>query len=93
MQIMIECFAEKNRISSVFGNPRINLPAFDAFVFMNSPLWVIFYVMPQVHLSSFLLAASSCNMYTKTFTGIDGAGKRLADEVSLGMTSLHTSCL
>lgn len=33
-------------------------------------------------------AASSCNMYTKTFTGIDGAGKRLAQEVSLG-GSLH----
>ncbi|XP_047950290.1 uncharacterized protein LOC125195998 isoform X3 [Salvia hispanica] len=29
----------------------------------------------------FLIYASSCNMYTKTFTGIDGAGKRLADEV------------
>ncbi|XP_048447122.1 uncharacterized protein LOC103944240 isoform X2 [Pyrus x bretschneideri] len=25
--------------------------------------------------------ASSCNTYTKTFSGIDGAGKRLADEV------------
>ncbi|KAL0305640.1 UNVERIFIED_CONTAM: putative lipase [Sesamum radiatum] len=29
----------------------------------------------------FLIHASSCNTYTKTFTGIDGAGKRLADEV------------
>ncbi|KAL3820298.1 hypothetical protein ACJIZ3_006203 [Penstemon smallii] len=29
----------------------------------------------------FLIHASSCNSYTKTFTGIDGAGKRLADEV------------
>ncbi|CAI9109081.1 OLC1v1008822C1 [Oldenlandia corymbosa var. corymbosa] len=29
----------------------------------------------------FLLYASSSNSYTKTFTGIDGAGKRLADEV------------
>lgn len=28
-------------------------------------------------------AASSSNTYTKTFAGIDGAGKRLADEVSL----------
>jgi hypothetical protein len=27
-------------------------------------------------------AVSSSNTYTKTFTGIDGAGKRLADEVS-----------
>lgn len=27
-------------------------------------------------------AVSSSNSYTKTFTGIDGAGKRLADEVS-----------
>ncbi|THG16635.1 hypothetical protein TEA_022820 [Camellia sinensis var. sinensis] len=26
-------------------------------------------------------AASSCNSYTKTFAGIDGAGKRLADEI------------
>ncbi|XP_031129926.1 putative lipase YDR444W [Ipomoea triloba] len=31
----------------------------------------------------FLIYASSCNTYTKTFTGIDGAGKRLADEVRL----------
>lgn len=30
-------------------------------------------------------------MYSKTFTGIDDAGKRLADEVSLGMMCLHTS--
>ncbi|XVE88196.1 hypothetical protein DITRI_Ditri19aG0049400 [Diplodiscus trichospermus] len=30
---------------------------------------------------SFLIYASSCNTYTKTFTGVDGAGKRLADEV------------
>lgn len=29
----------------------------------------------------FLIYASSCNTYTKTFSGIDGAGKRLADEV------------
>ncbi|KAL6546513.1 hypothetical protein OROMI_022234 [Orobanche minor] len=29
----------------------------------------------------FLIYASSCNMYAKTFTGIDDAGKRLADEV------------
>lgn len=28
-------------------------------------------------------AASSCNTFTKTFAGIDGAGKRLADEVSI----------
>lgn len=28
-------------------------------------------------------AVSSTNAYTKTFTGIDEAGKRLADEVSL----------
>ncbi|KAJ8616473.1 hypothetical protein MRB53_035845 [Persea americana] len=31
--------------------------------------------------SNFLIYASSSNTYTKTFTGIDGAGKRLADEV------------
>ncbi|KAL2524253.1 Hydrolase-like protein family [Abeliophyllum distichum] len=30
---------------------------------------------------TFLIYASSCNTYTKTFTGIDGAGKRLAEEV------------
>ncbi|PWA80694.1 hydrolase-like protein family [Artemisia annua] len=29
----------------------------------------------------FLIYASSCNTYSKTFSGIDGAGKRLADEV------------
>ncbi|WMV15869.1 hypothetical protein MTR67_009254 [Solanum verrucosum] len=32
---------------------------------------------------NFLIYASSCNTFTKTFTGIDGAGKRLADEVRL----------
>ncbi|VFQ60342.1 unnamed protein product [Cuscuta campestris] len=31
--------------------------------------------------SNFLIYASSCNCYTKTFNGIDGAGKRLADEI------------
>ncbi|XP_044461095.1 uncharacterized protein LOC123192569 isoform X3 [Mangifera indica] len=30
---------------------------------------------------NFLIYASSSNTYTKTFTGVDGAGKRLADEV------------
>ena len=30
-----------------------------------------------------MCAASSSNTFTKTFSGIDGAGKRLADEVSL----------
>ncbi|XP_027345327.1 uncharacterized protein LOC113857532 isoform X2 [Abrus precatorius] len=30
---------------------------------------------------NFLIYVSSSNAYTKTFTGIDGAGKRLADEV------------
>uniref|UniRef100_A0A5B7APM6 DUF676 domain-containing protein n=1 Tax=Davidia involucrata TaxID=16924 RepID=A0A5B7APM6_DAVIN len=30
---------------------------------------------------NFLIYASSCNTYTKTCAGIDGAGKRLADEV------------
>ncbi|XP_028093655.1 uncharacterized protein LOC114293732, partial [Camellia sinensis] len=30
---------------------------------------------------NFLIYASSCNSYTKTFAGIDGAGKRLADEI------------
>ncbi|KAI8567806.1 hypothetical protein RHMOL_Rhmol02G0150300 [Rhododendron molle] len=30
---------------------------------------------------NFLIYASSCNTFTKTFAGIDGAGKRLADEV------------
>ncbi|XP_055834917.1 lipid droplet phospholipase 1-like [Solanum dulcamara] len=32
---------------------------------------------------NFVIYASSCNTFTKTFTGIDGAGKRLADEVML----------
>lgn len=30
---------------------------------------------------NFLIYASSCNSFTKTFTGIEGAGERLADEV------------
>jgi hypothetical protein len=39
-------------------------------------------------------AASSSNAYTKTFTGIDEAGKRLADEVSLQVlyTNLFVQC-
>lgn len=45
----------------------------------------------QAFESCLLRAASSCNMYTKTFTGIDGAGKRLADEVSFGRESLYMS--
>nr|GMD86451.1 putative lipase YDR444W isoform X2 [Ipomoea batatas] len=32
---------------------------------------------------SFMIYASSSNAYTKTFTGIDEAGKRLADEIML----------
>ncbi|WCJ27195.1 alpha/beta-Hydrolases superfamily protein [Euphorbia peplus] len=32
--------------------------------------------------SNFLLYASASNTFTKTFSGIDGAGKRLADEVT-----------
>ncbi|XP_075090230.1 uncharacterized protein LOC107829213 isoform X2 [Nicotiana tabacum] len=32
---------------------------------------------------NFVIYASSCNTFTKTFSGIDGAGKRLADEVML----------
>ncbi|VFQ97101.1 unnamed protein product [Cuscuta campestris] len=31
----------------------------------------------------YLIYASSCNTYTKTFAGIDGAGKRLAEEIRL----------
>ncbi|XP_078431147.1 hydrolase-like protein family isoform X2 [Wolffia australiana] len=31
--------------------------------------------------SSFLIYASSCNTFIKTFNGVDGAGRRLADEV------------
>lgn len=30
---------------------------------------------------NFLIYASSCNSHTKTFAGVDGAGKRLAEEV------------
>ncbi|KAK4770811.1 hypothetical protein SAY87_031343 [Trapa incisa] len=30
---------------------------------------------------NFLIYASSCNTYIKTFNGIDGAGRRLADEI------------
>jgi hypothetical protein len=36
-----------------------------------------------------LSAASSCNTYTKTFSGIDGAGKRLADEVSADIVAKY----
>ncbi|CAH9121970.1 unnamed protein product [Cuscuta epithymum] len=32
---------------------------------------------------NYLIYASSCNTYTKTFTGIDTAGKRLAEEIML----------
>ncbi|KAK6154772.1 hypothetical protein DH2020_009020 [Rehmannia glutinosa] len=44
--------------------------------------WTYFEVELKRRLGKrFLIYASSCNTYTKTFTGIDGAGKRLADEV------------
>ncbi|XP_059280506.1 lipid droplet phospholipase 1-like [Lycium ferocissimum] len=32
---------------------------------------------------NFVMYASSCNTFTKTFTGIDGAGKRLANEIKI----------
>ncbi|KAG8385443.1 hypothetical protein BUALT_Bualt03G0045800 [Buddleja alternifolia] len=50
---------------------------------MGSPAdWTYFEAELKRRLGKkFLIHASSCNMYTKTFTGIDGAGKRLADEV------------
>ncbi|KAG9440182.1 hypothetical protein H6P81_020347 [Aristolochia fimbriata] len=41
--------------------------------------------------SNFLIYASSSNTYTKTFAGIDGAGKRLADECSTWMKRLSCS--
>lgn len=41
-----------------------------------------FYCLAEVLKSILMSAASSSNTYTKTFTGINGAGKRLADEVS-----------
>lgn len=44
--------------------------------------WTYFNVELKRRLGKkFMIYASSCNMYTKTFTGIEGAGKRLADEV------------
>lgn len=39
-----------------------------------------------------IFAASSCNSYTKTFGGIDGAGKRLADEVSTSVSFSPYMC-
>ncbi|XP_051125351.1 uncharacterized protein LOC127247526 isoform X2 [Andrographis paniculata] len=50
---------------------------------MGSPSdWTCFEAELRKRLGkNFLIYVSSCNMYTKTFTGIDGAGKRLADEV------------
>lgn len=48
------------------------MPMFDEFELTSSHLRCL---LPSI-------AASSCNMYAKTFTGIDGAGRRLADEVS-----------
>lgn len=38
-------------------------------------------------------SASSSNSYTKTFGGIDGAGKRLAEEVSFEYFSGYVCCL
>ncbi|KAL4341830.1 hypothetical protein GQ457_08G022160 [Hibiscus cannabinus] len=40
---------------------------------------------------NFLIYASSVNSHTKTFAGVDGAGKRLADEVS--SVNSHTKAL
>lgn len=50
---------------------------------MGSPSdWTYFEAELKKRLGKrFLIYASSCNTYTKTFTGIDGAGKRLAEEV------------
>ncbi|XP_073280578.1 uncharacterized protein, partial [Primulina huaijiensis] len=45
--------------------------------------WTYFEAELKMRLGKkFLIYASSCNMYTKTFAGIDGAAKRLADEVT-----------
>lgn len=43
------------------------------------------YILVYLH----VFAASSSNTFTKTFTGIDGAGKRLADEVSLIQSDMY----
>lgn len=63
-------------------------------VFLTVCLFVTFVVYYLTHLSSIthnafnllflscIFAASSSNTFTKTFGGIDGAGKRLAEEVS-----------
>ncbi|CAI9755176.1 unnamed protein product [Fraxinus pennsylvanica] len=49
--------------------------------------WTYFEVELKRRLEKkFLIYASSSNMYTKTFTGIEGAGKRLADEVTQVVT-------
>ena len=42
----------------------------------------IFICLGTIRTNYLSFAVSSSNTYTKTFTGIDGAGKRLADEVS-----------
>ncbi|KAG9159476.1 hypothetical protein Leryth_011019 [Lithospermum erythrorhizon] len=50
---------------------------------MGSPSdWTYFETQLKGQLGrNFLIYVSSCNTYTKTFTGIDGAGERLAEEV------------
>lgn len=58
---------------------------FELVVYLNVKL-----LIKQKSLKTNLMsAASSSNAYTKTFTGIDEAGKRLADEVSLKYMQIH----
>lgn len=55
----------------------------------------IFSCVHSMLLMIFSWTASSCNSFTKTFDGIDRAGKRLADEVVknlLLLTEIHLSC-
>ncbi|GAB2298596.1 hypothetical protein Dimus_032662 [Dionaea muscipula] len=52
-------------------------------IFASSSDWTYFEAELKRRLGrSFFIYASSSNAYTKTFDGIDGAGRRLAEEVS-----------
>lgn len=55
------------------------------FSFSQLSFGILLYRVIYLFISFYNLkmsAASSANTYSKTFAGIDGAGKRLADEVS-----------
>lgn len=68
----------------IFVSVDVNIFFFSNFLTCACVDWIHFASFERLK-TILICAASSSNTYTKTFGGIDGAGKRLADEVSLGI--------